>query len=132
LLLGNNPPPTGLPPTVLAWDYLPYAQIFPHAAAIVHQGGVGTTAQALRAGRPMLVVPFAHDQPDNAARVTRLGVARTLPRASYGASRAARGLAALLGNPALATTAARLGAVVRAERGVAAACDALERVLRPG
>ena len=49
---------------------------FPRAAAIVHQGGAGTLAQALRAGRPMLVVPHAHDQPDNAFRVVRLGVAR--------------------------------------------------------
>ena len=130
LLLGHNPPPPGLPPTVLAWDYLPYARIFPRAAALVHQGGVGTTAQALRAGRPMLVVPFAHDQPDNAARVTRLGVARTLARARYRAPRVARELAALLGDPAAAATAAALGAVVRAERGVAVACDALERVLR--
>ncbi len=129
LLLGQNPPPPGLPPTIFAWDYLPYAQIFPRAAAIVHQGGVGTTAQALRAGRPMLVVPFAHDQPDNAARVMRLGVARTLARGRYRAKRVARELAALLGDPAVAEKSAAIGAQVHAEHGVAAACDALERVL---
>jgi UDP:flavonoid glycosyltransferase YjiC (YdhE family) len=131
LVLGQNVPPPDLPPTILACDYLPYAQIFPHAAAIVHQGGVGTTAQALRAGRPMLVVPFAHDQPDNAARVTRLGVARTLPRWRYRAPQIARELAALLGDASVTRAAADIGQTVRAERGVAAACDALEKTLRP-
>ena len=129
LVLGQNPPPPGLPPTMLAWDYLPYAQIFPRAAAIVHQGGVGTTAQGLRAGRPMLVVPFAHDQPDNAARVTRLGVARTLSRGRYRAKRVARELAALLADPAYGRRAAEAGVRVRAERGVMLACDALEKLL---
>ena len=60
--------------------YAPYDALFPHAAAIVHQGGIGTTAQALRAGRPMLVVPWSHDQPDNAERVRRLSVTRVVER----------------------------------------------------
>lgn len=130
LLLGPNPPPAGLPPSVLAWDYLPYARIFPHAAAVVHQGGIGTTGQALRAGRPMLVVPFAHDQFDNAARIVRLGAGCTLSRHRYGAASATSALAALLATPQPAAIAAALGARLRSETGVAAACDALERVLR--
>jgi rhamnosyltransferase subunit B len=130
LLLGNNPLPPGLPPTILAWDYLPFAQIFPRAAAIVHQGGVGTTAQALRAGRPMLVMPFGFDQPDNAARVTRLGVGRTLPRSRYTADRAARELAALLAAPGVSVAASILAARIRTEHGPATACDALEAQLR--
>lgn len=130
LLLGKNPAPPDLPPGVLAWDYLPYAKIFPRAAAVVHQGGVGTTAQALRAGRPMVVVPFAHDQFDNAARVTRLGAARTLSRSAYTGETAARALGALLAQPEVAECAATLGARVRAERGPAAAADAIEGALR--
>jgi rhamnosyltransferase subunit B len=129
LLMGKNPPPADLPKSILAWDYLPYAQIFPHAAAIVHQGGVGTTGQALRAGRPMLVMPYAHDQPDNAARVVRLGVARTIPRSGYTVSKVTKELAALLDTPGYAQRAAEIGIQVRAERGVAAACDAIERRL---
>ena len=130
LLLGNNPPPDSLPPSILAWDYLPFAQIFPHAAAVVHQGGVGTTAQALRAGRPMLVMPFGFDQPDNAARVTRLGVGRTVPRSRYTADRVAHEIAALFAAPAINSTATALASRLRAERGPAAACDALEAQLR--
>jgi rhamnosyltransferase subunit B len=130
LLLGKNPPPANLPPSILAWDYLPYALIFPHAAAVVHQGGVGTTAQALRAGRPMLIVPFAHDQFDNAARLTRLGVGRTLARGRYRADRIARALTPLLADPRPTQLAAEIGARIRSEAGVASACDALERSLR--
>jgi rhamnosyltransferase subunit B len=130
LLLGKNPPPSGLPPSILAWDYLPYAQVFPRAAAIVHQGGVGTTAQALRAGRPMLVVPFAHDQFDNAARVTRLGVARTLSRSRYAAERVARELAGLLDSPSVAQATESTGIAIRREAGTAGAVAALEDILR--
>lgn len=129
LLLGKNQPPPNLPASIFAWDYLPYARIFPRASAIVHQGGVGTTAQAMRAGRPMIIVPFAYDQPDHAARVTRLGVGRKLARSRYTADRVARELTALLGDPRPAQLAAEIGARVRAERGTEAACDALERAL---
>jgi UDP:flavonoid glycosyltransferase YjiC (YdhE family) len=128
LLIGSNPPPSNLPASILAWDYLPYAQIFPRAAAIVHSGGVGTTAQALRAGRPMLVMPFAFDQFDNAARITRIGAGRTLHRKRYRADRAARELDALLREKHYAETAERVGAQVRSERGVETACDAIERL----
>jgi rhamnosyltransferase subunit B len=129
LLLGKNTAPVNLPPTILACDYLPFAQIFSRACAIVHQGGVGTTAQALRAGRPMLVVPFAHDQFDNAARVKRLGVGRSIAREDFTAAAVARELSALLADRKAVDRAATLGAQIRSERGVERACDALEHVL---
>jgi UDP:flavonoid glycosyltransferase YjiC (YdhE family) len=65
--------PRDIPTNVRLVDRAPHQLLFPRAAAIVHQGGAGTLAQALRAGKPTLVVPHAHDQPDNAARVVRLG-----------------------------------------------------------
>ncbi len=57
--------------------------VLPRAAAFVHHGGIGTTAQALAAGVPQLVVPLAHDQPDNAVRVRRLGVGDFLLPKAY-------------------------------------------------
>jgi rhamnosyltransferase subunit B len=51
----------------------PYHELFPEGRMIVHSGGIGTTAQALRSGRPQVIVPFAFDQFDNAERVVRLG-----------------------------------------------------------
>jgi UDP:flavonoid glycosyltransferase YjiC (YdhE family) len=130
LLLGKNAPPRNLPSSIFPYTYLPYARMFPRAAAVVHQGGIGTTAQALRAGRPMLVMPFAHDQFDNASRVTRLGVARRIARGKYRAASAARELDRLLRTREATTAADDIGVQVRSERGLELTCDALERVLR--
>lgn len=132
LLVGDAPnlPSMPLPSHIAAFDYAPYSLLFPRACAIVHQGGVGTTAQALRAGKPMLVMPYSHDQPDNAARVVRLGVGRTVPRARYTPARAASELQRLLHDARYAPKAARIGAAMQQEDGVRAACDALEEVLR--
>ena len=131
LLVGSDPRnrPARTSPDILLADYLPHWQVFPRAAAIVHQGGIGTTAQALLAGRPTLVVPFGFDQPDNAARLVRLGVARSIARRDYDAGRAARALQALLDDPAYARRAAGLAPRIAAEDGVRNACDAIERLL---
>lgn len=118
-----------LPKSMLALEYAPHSELFPRASAIVHQGGVGTTAQALRAGRPMLVVPWGHDQLDNAYRVCRLGVARTLARDKYTVRRAATALRHLLDEPTHITRASEVGRLVRAENGAASACLAIERAL---
>ena len=85
-----------LPSTVYATDYLPYSLVMPRCSAIVHQGGIGTTSQALRAGRPMVIVPWAYDQPDNAERARKLGVSRTLARSRYNAERVGRELEIIL------------------------------------
>jgi rhamnosyltransferase subunit B len=130
LLIGKNPPPDCLSEDIIAVDYVPYSQIFPHACAIVHQGGIGTTAQALRAGRPTLIMPYSYDQPDNAARVERLGTSRTITRKQYSAVRVAKELRELLENPKYATKAAEIGQIIRSENGVALACDAIEQKLR--
>jgi rhamnosyltransferase subunit B len=131
LLIGQNPPPEHLSPDILAVDYAPYSQVFPRACAIVHQGGIGTTAQALRAGRPTLVMPYSYDQPDNAARVARLGTSRTISRRQYQAARVAQELSTLLTNPRYAAKAAEVGRMIQIEKGVAVACDAIEALLKP-
>lgn len=130
LLIGNNSPLENLPASVLAANYAPYSQIFPRACAIIHQGGIGTTAQALRAGRPTLIMPYSHDQPDNAARVRRLRTSRTISRKHYSASRVAKELSELLENLSYTAKAAEIGQIVRAEDGVGVACDAIEKQLQ--
>src|SRR5437899_11929132 len=112
MLVGRDPrnlPERTLPAGVIMAEYAPFSELFPRAAAIVHQVGAGTTAQALRSGHPMLVVPFAHDQPDNAARVVRLGVARDIGRKHYRAERVASELAKLLEDPGYRKRAAEVG-----------------------
>lgn len=126
---GWNQLPEPLPGGVIAVDYAPHSELFPRAAAIVHQVGVGTAAQAMRSGRPMLTVPFAHDQPDNAFRLARLGVARRLFRPKYTAANAARELRILLEDPKYAARAEEVGHRVRAENGVVTACDRIEALL---
>jgi UDP:flavonoid glycosyltransferase YjiC (YdhE family) len=125
----QNRPPEPLPPGVLLADKAPHQLLFPRASAIVHQGGIGTTAQALRSGRPMLVVPHGHDQPDNAFRVGNLGVARSIIPRRYRAARVARELDALLHEPRYRQQAAAMAAAVRAEGGASAAAAALEPLL---
>jgi UDP:flavonoid glycosyltransferase YjiC (YdhE family) len=112
--------------------YAPYSELLPKAAATVHQGGIGTTAQALRAGRPMLVVPWAHDQPDNADRIQRLGVGRSLQRSRYNARNAGEELKRLLNEERYATAAKEIGAKITEEDGVSAACNVIEAALRGG
>jgi rhamnosyltransferase subunit B len=132
LMLGKKPSnkPTALPQDVIAVDYAPFSELFPRAAAIVHPGGVGTTGLAMRSGRPMLVVPYSHDQPDNAERLTRLGVARTIASSRYTPARAAAELRRLLDNPVYSQRASAVGEQVRQEDGVRTTCDALEALLQ--
>jgi UDP:flavonoid glycosyltransferase YjiC (YdhE family) len=128
LILGapRTQPPT-LPIEVVAFEYAPFAALFARAAAVVFPGGIGTTGLALRAGLPMLVVPLAHDQPDTADRLKRLGVARTLEWRRYSAPRAAAELKPLLEDPAYRKRADQLSACVRQEDGIGNACDAIKK-----
>jgi rhamnosyltransferase subunit B len=66
--------PSDLPPEIRFFEYLPFSQVFPRAALLVHHGGIGTLAQALKAGIPQLIVPWGLDQYDNASRIKSLGV----------------------------------------------------------
>ena len=122
----NNLPEEKLSPGIMAIEYTPYSKLFPKAAAIVHQGGIGTTGQALKAGKPMLIVPFAHDQPDNANRIERLGISRTLPLKKCTPEFMARQLKDLLSNVETIERAGKVGEQVRTEDGVETACNAIE------
>lgn len=114
---------------VIALDYIPYSLIFPRSVAIVHQGGIGTTAQALKAGRPMLIVPYSHDQPNNAERAERLGVARVIERERYTAAQVVIELQELLTNQDYAIRAGEISRKIQAEDGVKKACDLIEAKL---
>ena len=131
LLIGHqrNMPGDSLPHGIAAFEYAPFEQVFSRAAAIVHSGGIGTTGQALKSGRPQLVVPHAHDQFDNAARVARLGCGRSLPRPRYNAASATKELAAVLGDNNYSVRANEIGSQVQKENGAAAAADAIEELL---
>ena len=129
LLIGSderNRPKQDLPETICVAEYAPYSGVFPRAALVVHQGGVGTTAQCLRAGKPMLIMPYSHDQPDNARRMRRLKVGRVIQRENYTPNRVAKKLAAMLETPKIAQRAESVAQQLAHEDGVKAACDELE------
>jgi UDP:flavonoid glycosyltransferase YjiC (YdhE family) len=133
LLIGSderNRPTRPLPDSICVAEYAPYSELFSRASMVVHQGGVGTTAQCLRAGKPMLIMPYSHDQPDNARRMECLKVGKTIRRGRYTPFRVARRLKAMLADPRLARRAESVAKQLGHEDGVRTACDALEELRR--
>lgn len=108
---------------------VPHAWLFPRTAAVVHHGGAGTTAAALRAGVPSLVCPVFSDQPYWGDRVSRLGAGpRPLPLRDLTADTLTARLREVTGNPLVRRGAQYVGARLRAEDGVARACAVLREV----
>lgn len=114
---------------IVAFEYAPYSLLFPRSACVVHQAGVGTTGQVLRAGVPHLIVPFAHDQPDNAARCRRLGVAKMIRREKYSAERAEKSIARILTDESYSVFAKAAHDLIKLEGGTAQAVDQIEKIL---
>lgn len=127
VLLGHAPAlqAQGLPASIRAFPYVPFARLLPRARAIVHHGGIGTTAQGLRAGLPQLVWPQAYDQFDNAMRLEQLGTGQRLRSREPAASAMAVQLGSLLASPAVAAACRRWAGAV-ASGGLGSACAWLE------
>jgi rhamnosyltransferase subunit B len=118
--------PPDLPPSIFWQDYVPLRRLLPQVAALVHHGGIGTTAEALRAGTPQLVVPLAHDQFDNAARVAALGVGAGLHAARLSEERLVRALRGIVGNAAMAARCKAIAARFAGEQPLPGLCARLE------
>ena len=104
--------------------------LFPRTAAIVHHGGAGTTAAALRAGVPSLVVPFMADQPFWGQRVFDLGAGpRPIPRKQLTVERLAAGIERAVSDARIQLRAASLGRHLRNENGIGNAIDVFENRL---
>lgn len=129
LLVGpDGSRPKAAPPYVTACEYAPFSLLLPRGAATVHHGGIGSTSQALRAGRPMVVVAHAHDQFNNALHAMALGCAALVPRHRLTVKRLVRALAAMLEDPEPAVAARRIGGKLAAEDGASRAADEIERI----
>ena len=101
--------------------------LFPQVAAVIHHGGAGTTAAALRAGVPQIIAPFFADQSFWAARAHALGVApESIPFRRLTKDRIEAALATTLGNQTVSASAIKVGSMVQAENGVEQACRVLE------
>ena len=129
LLIGSDPrnkPQQKLPESICVAEYAPYSALFSRASLVVHQGGVGTVGQCLRAGKPMLIMPYSHDQPDNARRMKRLGVAKAIQKSHYTPEKVTSKLRKMFENSSLAEKARTVAQQLHGEDGVKTACDALE------
>lgn len=110
--------------------YVPYRELFPRVAAVVHHSGAGTTSWVLRAGVPSVGIPHAGDQPFWASRVAALGAGpRPIPATKLTADRLAHAIREATSEPAMRESAARLGAKIRAEDGVGTAVALIEKYL---
>lgn len=131
LVVGRDqPPPKNLPRdgSIKAVPYAPFSRVFPRAAAVVHHGGIGTTAQGLVSGRPTVITPMAHDQFDNASRVSRLegaGVGRTVRFTRVTPARLEAALREVIEDPGFAQRARAIAARIQHEQGAARAAEAI-------
>ncbi|MBK8036951.1 MAG: glycosyltransferase family 1 protein [Verrucomicrobiaceae bacterium] len=91
--------PANLPPHIHVEAYAPFSTLLKHSSVFVHHGGIGTMSQAFAAGVPQLIMYMAHDQPDNADRVERLGAGIGLSVRQFTPDRVAKELSRLLTEP---------------------------------
>jgi UDP:flavonoid glycosyltransferase YjiC (YdhE family) len=127
--------PPDLPPGVIHVPYAPFSELLPRCAALVHHGGIGTMSQALAAGVPQIIQPMSHDQPDNAERVTRLGVGAELPVKKFRGPRVAETLRTLIESPDVAAKCKVVAERFVNARPIEQTCDLIEGLAvadRPG
>ena len=118
--------PASLPDGVRHVDFVPFRWLLKRSALLVHHGGIGSMSQALAAGVPQVIMPMAHDQFDNAARVERLGVGRSLPTKRFRGHALAETIRGLLDDSAVAGRCRDVAARLSAEDGVERASDEIE------
>lgn len=127
LLIGREgTPPRNLPDGVACAGYAPFSWLMPRCCVSVHHGGIGSTGQGLRAGKPTVIVPFSHDQFDNAGRCERLGVSATVRASRLSVDALERALRRVMEDEDVSRRAAALSPAV----GTDGAEDAADAVLR--
>jgi rhamnosyltransferase subunit B len=122
--------PQNLPPTILHADYAPFSLLLPRSAALIHHGGIGTTAQAFAAGLPQLIMPMSHDQPDNAHRVECLGAGRSLPPKQFTAPAVAAALKDLIDSPKTRDSCRALATKFNGVDALSQTADLIEQLLK--
>jgi UDP:flavonoid glycosyltransferase YjiC (YdhE family) len=120
--------PATLPEHVRHFSFVPLSRLLPHSAAFVHHAGIGSCSQGLAAGVPQLVQPMAFDQPDNADRLLRLGVARVLPPRRFNVGNVCAALDAITKDRVVAEGCKALAKRCHEAQALDRACDALEEL----
>jgi len=123
--------PDDLPPSVRWYPALPFATLLPRVAAVVHHGGILTSARAITSGTPQAVLAHGADRPDNARRLRALGLAEWLPAARWQVDAVAGLIARVLAEPSYRDRARTLSTTMDTERTATEACMRLEALLGP-
>jgi UDP:flavonoid glycosyltransferase YjiC (YdhE family) len=133
LLVGNNKVdiPRNLESKIFACNYAPYNEVFKKCKIIVNQGGIGTVAQTMRAGKPMIGVPFSHDQPDNCFRIKRIGMGEVIYYANLSKRKLQTELLKILEHKKknYFENAQNISSLIKSENGIEKACNEIESLL---
>lgn len=122
--------PHPLPSSIFAASYTPFGPLLRHSAAFVHHGGIGTLSQGFSAGIPQLLMPMAHDQPDNARRLVRLRAGAFLNPSRFTPENVSRTLASLLNDPLVLENCRQLAVRSSASQASAAAPGIIDWLLQ--
>jgi rhamnosyltransferase subunit B len=121
--------PDPLPEGIMHALWVPMSTLLPRARMLVHHGGIGTTAQALKAGIPQLVTPLAHDQFDNANRLVELGIGARVNPKRFSVNRAVEVLGIMLGDEKMAAEAGKYSGMVNFDGALVETCEFVEQHL---
>ncbi len=121
--------PSHLPSTVRHFEYVPFSRLLPRSAAVVHHGGIGSTSQGLAAGVPQLIYAMNFDQPDNGARLEKLGVGAILPPRRFTSPAVAATLRRLVDDVAIRQRCRQYATRCDGDRALTEAAAAMERLL---
>ena len=120
--------PDHLPELVCHMEYYPLNELLSNSAALIHHGGIGTSAAGLRAGIPQVIIPIAHDQFENAQRLTDLGVASTLDRAILSPAMLGLNILAMLNSRSIAAQCLHWAQQMQQQDGTQEVCRLIEEI----
>jgi len=127
LMVSRAVPEGDLPEGVFHWDHVPFEDLFPRCAAVVHHAGIGTTSKAFAAGVPQMAMALAHDQFDNAQRIQRLGAGLAVGRS---AEAAVAGMRRIRSDAEIRAGVAHCREVMTREDGLESLCAFAEQLAR--
>ena len=107
-----------------------FEDLFPRCKAVVHHGGIGTTAKCIAAGIPQQIIPRSHDQPDNAQRIVKLGLGKALSYRHTDTARLATTLRQLLASATIFSPLPRVPAASAADHTLSDVLDWAEQIAR--
>jgi UDP:flavonoid glycosyltransferase YjiC (YdhE family) len=132
ILLSQHPEqlPAELPQGIRHFPYVPFSSVLPRARALVHHGGIGTTAQAIAAGIPHVIRPMAHDQPDTALRVEGLDIGAALNPKNFNATTLASRLDVLISSNSVLERCKSFASKIHPAQALSDTCDLIEDLAR--